>query len=105
MMVQELGSLPFKFKCVQHGLKHVSQAIYEEVVKVGKQQGQDLVALLEGIQGKPGGLRPGGMPVAGGEGHDYSKSVTRSARLPIPEGRLDRGPIKSGNGQSESGYG
>jgi hypothetical protein len=32
MMAQELGSLPFQFKCVQYGLNHAPQAIYDDVV-------------------------------------------------------------------------
>ncbi len=56
LMVQELGGLPFKFKCVQYGLKHAPQAVYEEVMQVGKQQSPYRVALPEGIQDEPGGM-------------------------------------------------
>ena len=78
MMAQELGSLPFQFNCVQYGMNHASQAIYEDVVKVGMQQGPDWVALQEEIQGEPGEK-----PMTGGGGHDHSVSVTRSARLGV----------------------
>ena len=85
LMVQEPGSKPIRIKYVPYGLNHAPQDFYQDMVKTMQPQVPDWVDPPEGIQDDTGG------------------AVPRSARLPIPEGCLDDGPIMTWNGQSESG--